>query len=76
MDCSSNRSLQYFWCIRINGDYLYTYWTINDYTSSPVRVQQDKLVIGHGYGNTGLTTCCGSVLHLLETGKNYGFNGQ
>ena len=60
--------------IRINGDYLYTYWTINDYTSSPARVQTDKLVIAHGYANTGFTTCCGSVLHLLETGKNYGFN--
>lgn len=60
--------------IRINGNYTYTYWSINDYTSSPARVQQDKLVVGHGYSGAGFTTCNGSVLHLLETGKNYGFN--
>ena len=57
--------------VRLNSNLSYTYWAVDDRTGSPASVQGDKLVIGHG-GGTTFTTCVGSVLLTLETGKNYG----
>ena len=56
--------------VRLNADYSYLYWTLDDRTGSPARLQGDKLVLAHGAG-TSFTTCGGSVLHTLETGKSY-----
>lgn len=59
--------------VRLNSNYDYLYWTIDDRTGSPARLQPDKLVLSHGAAAT-FTTCVGSVLHLLETGKSYGMS--
>ena len=61
--------------LRLNSNYSYMYWAIDDRTGSPVSVQGDKLVIGHG-GGTTFTTAVGSVLLTLETGKNYGMRAN
>ena len=59
--------------VRLNSDYSYMYWNVDDRTGTPTSVQGDKLVIGHG-GGTSFTTAVGSVLLTLETGKNYGMS--
>ena len=61
--------------VRVNADYSYMYWIMDDRTdsSSPARVQANKLVLSHGAG-TSFTTSCGSVLLTLQTGKNYGMS--
>ena len=59
--------------IRLNHDYSYLYWAIDDRTGSPARLQSDKLVLTHG-ASAGFTTVTGSVLHTLETGKTYGMS--
>tara|TARA_Y100000114_G_C11581792_1_gene241425 strand:+ start:69 stop:584 length:516 start_codon:yes stop_codon:yes gene_type:complete len=61
--------------VRLNANYNYTYWAIDDRTGSPTAVQDNKLVIGHG-GGTTFTTAVGSVLLTLETGKNYGMRAN
>ena len=61
--------------VRLNSNYSYMYWSVDDRTGSPASVQGDKLVIGHGSGTT-FTTAVGSVLLTLETGKNYGMRAN
>ena len=61
--------------VRLNSNYSYMYWSIDDRTGSPAAVQGDKLVIAHG-GGTTFTTAVGSILLTLETGKNYGMRAN
>ena len=58
--------------VRLNADYTYLYWIIDDMTdsSNPVSVQANKLVLGHG-GGTSFTTAAGSCVLNLQTGKSY-----
>ena len=61
--------------VRLNANYSYMYWSVDDRTGSPASVQGDKLVLAHGAGTT-FTTAVGSVLLTLETGKNYGIRAN
>jgi len=51
------------------------YWVMDDRTdsSNPVRLDSNKLILAHG-GGTSFTTCVGSVMFTLQTGKNYGMS--
>ena len=61
--------------VRLNADYTYLYWVMDDRTdsSNPVRLDSNKLILAHG-GGTSFTTCVGSVMFTLQTGKNYGMS--
>ena len=61
--------------VRLNANYSYLYWVMDDRTdsTSPARIQGSKLVLAHGQ-SSGFTTCVGSVLLNLQTGKNYGMS--
>ena len=61
--------------VRLNADFTFLYWVMDDRTdsSNPARLDSNKLVLAHGHG-TSFTTCVGSVMFTLQTGKNYGMS--
>ena len=61
--------------VRLNADFAFLYWVMDDRTdsSNPARLDSNKLVLAHGHG-TSFTTCVGSAMFTLQTGKNYGMS--
>tara|TARA_R100001460_G_scaffold38122_2_gene72571 strand:- start:1261 stop:1614 length:354 start_codon:yes stop_codon:yes gene_type:complete len=57
--------------VRLNAEFTYLFWDLQDATGTLTAHQTGKLVLSHGNG-AGFTTCLGTILAELETGKSYG----
>ena len=57
--------------VRLNAEFTYLFWDLQDATGTLTAYQTGKLVLSHGNG-AGFTTCLGTILAELETGKSYG----